>query len=221
MNSIRLFLECNQIFFEVFYYVVVGIAGIIFSRYQYKSNKRQVEMHKMQIEMQNKESQPIFKIKYRIDSHKEKNDTEYMEIYNEGELFKSFNYKIETFYKLQYSSCENGINSIYYVPIYDYYCFGERTENLTTGKLVKKYLPENHAKFYKLYTEAIELSKNNNYIFINRFSLIKIEAPNVGKITTDKNAKPFLAILGTAISKPSQQTYAKTAQITSHRRYFD
>ena len=174
MDSIRLFLECNKIFFEVFSYTIVGIAGVIFSRYQYKSNKRQVEMQKKQIEMHEKESQPLFKIIFRIDSHEEKNDSELMELYNEGNPFKSFNYEMKTFLKLHYFSVDNGINSTYYIPISDYYIRGQKTTNLT-GKLLTKSLPKNHAMFYDLYKETIELSKESNCVFINRLSLIKIE----------------------------------------------
>ena len=178
MDNIRLFLECNKIFFEVFSYTIVGIAGIIFSRYQYKSNKRQNEMQKAQIEMQNKEFQPIFMVRFRIDSYEEKNDSEHIELYNEGKPFRSFNYEIRTFFKLRFSSFDDGINSTYYVPISDFYFVRERYKDLT-GKLWTNYVPNNHAKFCQLYTEAIELSKDNKYIFINRFSLIQIEYTDI------------------------------------------
>ena len=171
MDSIRLFLECNKIFFEVFSYTVVGIAGIIFSRYQCKANKRRVEMQKMQVEMQNKESQPIFKVDFSTNYD---TNTDFIEISNVGKLFKSYLFEVNAYIEVRYRSYDKGINSIYYVPISDYYLKEEQTGNFS-GKLLKRELKGNYTKYVKLYEDAMAKSSTNNIIFISVIALIKIE----------------------------------------------
>lgn len=168
MNCIRDFFTENKIFFEIFSYIVIGVAGIIFSYFQLKINKQQIEIQK-------KELQPIFKITYTLykGERTETYDTEIIEIHNDGKAVKSFDSKIKTFYKIEYSNHKKGLKIEQNIPIAGFYFAQSKAQN-STGLLLQGYYRNNNADYARLYRECIAQTLDGDYYFINRFSLIKI-----------------------------------------------
>jgi hypothetical protein len=167
---LRMFLERNKIFFEIFSYVVIGFTGIIFSYFQWKTNEQQIEMHRNEI-------QPVFRIAftlYKIDS--EVYNTEALKIYNDGTPIKSFDYEIKTYYHLEYISKNN--REEYYIPIIGFY-WTELPKSNSVGILTECYLKNNNAEYARIYKECLSQSHEDEYYSIERFSLIKISYQDI------------------------------------------
>lgn len=176
IKNLREFLVENKIFIDVFSSVfvgiasiVVGVAGIIFSNTQLKISKQQLILQKQ-------ETQPVFRIVFSLkkDDDCEKYTDEYITIYNDGNPVKSFNSEIHTYYKIIYSSTSKNIyNKEYYIKVNGFYFAQHSTQNLT-GELLHGGIANNNAEYARLYFEALGHSKNGEYYFTERYSLIKI-----------------------------------------------
>jgi len=167
--KLRSWLERNKIFFEVFSYLVIGLAGIYFSISQLKVNQRQIEIQRSEI-------QPIFKISFTLHEDTLSNvyNTEVFEIYNEGKPLKSFNYNIQTFYKIDYISQKKGINKSFFIPISGFY-WAQFPSHNSTGLLTSGFLKNNNSELKRIYDECLNQSKDNEFYNVSKFSLITID----------------------------------------------
>jgi hypothetical protein len=166
----------NKIFIDVFSSIfvgiasiIVGVAGIIFSNLQLKISKQQLILQKQEI-------QPVFRIVFSLkkDDNSGKYTNEYISIYNDGKTVKSFKSEINTYYKIIYSSTSKKIyNEEYYIKVNGFYFRKHTTQNLT-GELLKGGIDNNNAEYARLYFEALDYSKNGEFYFTERYSLIKI-----------------------------------------------
>jgi hypothetical protein len=165
----RSLLQRNKIFFEVFSYLVIGIAGVYFSYSQWDTNRKQVAMQKS-------EMQPVFRITFTLykDSLSGVYNTEMFEIYNDGKPIKSFNYKIDTYYEIEHISQEKNIKRTCFIPILGFYWAQFPTDNFM-GKLSSGFLTNNNLECDRVYQECMQQSKGTEFYFINKFSLIKID----------------------------------------------
>lgn len=167
--TLRLFLERNKIFFEVFSYLIIGIAGIYFSFTQWKTNQQQIEM-------QTSELQPIFRITFTLykDTLSNVYNTEIFEIYNDGKPLKSFDYDIQTFYKIDYISQKKNINKSFSIPIVGFY-FAQFPLHNSTGLLLRGFLKNNNSDFKRVYDECMNQSTDSDFYNVSHYSLFKID----------------------------------------------
>jgi hypothetical protein len=153
----------------------MGTAAVVVACAANRINKRQADM-------QQNASQPVFRIAfplYKLNGTEEY-DTEVVEVFNDGNILKSFNCKVETFYHLKHTAPR--INENYYVPIIGYHFAQGRFTSLS-GKLMEGYLTNNHTHFIRLYDEAMVKSKGNVFYSIYKITIIKI---NYVDINNDK-----------------------------------
>jgi len=167
--NLRSWLERNKIFFEVFSYSVIGLAGIYFSISQLKVNQRQIEIQKS-------EMQPVFRITFTLyqDSLSNVYNTEVFGIYNDGKPLKSFKYDVKTYYKIDYISQKEDVNKSFFIPISGFYWAQFPLDN-STGLLVNGFLKNNNSEFKRIYDECLHQSTNNEFYFVSKFSLFKID----------------------------------------------
>lgn len=62
-RRIRIWLENNKVFFEIFSYVVVGIMGIVISFVGWKTNERSADIYQKQLEIMKNDREPYFTLK--------------------------------------------------------------------------------------------------------------------------------------------------------------
>lgn len=176
IKNLREFLVENKIFIDVFSSVFVGIASIIVGEAGIVFTNLQLKISKQQLILQKQETQPVFRIVFSLnkDENSGKYTDEYISIYNDGKPIKSFNSEIHTYYKIIYTSMDNNIyNEEYYIKVNGFYLLKHTTQNLT-GELLYGGIANNNAEYARLYFEASDCSKNGEYYFTERYSLIKI-----------------------------------------------
>ncbi len=173
--SIREWLERNKIFFEVFSYLFIGAITVLLTCVSINLTQQQTEIQKQQAILIKNERQPIFMVTFPLQklSNTEKFDTETIEIYNNGNIFKRLDFDIQMFYNLEYKIPKQNINESYYIPIRGYYFAQFRFQSFT-GKLVEGFLKNNHLNFIRIYNETIEKSKDETYYFIKKITLTKL-----------------------------------------------
>lgn len=166
----RKFLEKNKIYFEVFSLTFLGLMGIVVSISQAVIARRELKIHE-------KELLPTFSIKYQLFKSNDTSnvyDTEMLTISNEGRAIKKMRYELKTFYKFEFYRKNTSLrNTILYAPISDYFILQYIT-NEHVGKLLEAVTKGNNENFFDVYKCCMKKTKDNNFLFVDKISLLKI-----------------------------------------------
>lgn len=166
--------------------IVVGIATIIVMN-------RQTTIVARQTSLQYAAQQPIFRISTEYqDWDDKKNDTQIITIFNDGNPVKHItNIKVETFFGVD--ATKDRVQKNIILPITAYY-FASSTSSNLTGQIFTAFFINNNYRFHELYREAMKHTKGENYYFLSKFDLIKIEYIDVNSLSNTvlyKNREPI------------------------------
>lgn len=184
IKELKCFLLENKIFMEFFssFFVgiasiIVGIAGIIFSRNQLKISQQQLKIKEQEV-------QPVIRVVYSLEKNEnsEKYNDEYITIFNDGKMAQFSNFKIDTFYKIKYSSISKKYAKEYYIKVNGFY-FRQHITQHSTGELLYGHGDNNNAEYARLVSEAAHYSNNGNYYLTEKYSLIKITYNDINNNT--------------------------------------
>lgn len=96
-RRVKIWLENNKVFFEIFSFVIVGAMGVVISFVTWKTNERSAEIYQKQLEIEDNDREPYFTTKeLNIDNEKNAKIT----IENKGGRITSAGAWIIPFFKI-------------------------------------------------------------------------------------------------------------------------
>ncbi len=176
MEKFLFLLTKYKIIAEVFYYVIIGGAGLLFSVLQIRIYNKQKQLQTELNQMEKSKIQPLFRISTPLHKITSESiyDTEFIQIFNEGNICRDIRYNIKTFYKVEFTSHkENRSQTVFYFPIEGYY-FALFSTGDSTGKIAEGVTHGNNELFGNIYQDAVRHKVEGEYIFVDRVSLVEI-----------------------------------------------